>query len=78
MKYMFTILISIIVSSCVVAFGSKEQKSTKYIVQKCFEAELLNCPDKLCETSNDNIYEIIQQIKINVLACVEESENETP
>lgn len=74
MKYMFTILISIIVSSCVVAFGSKEQKSNKYIVQKCFDAELINCADKLCETSNTSVYQIIEQLKINVTACVEESE----
>jgi len=74
MKYILTILISIIVSSCVVAFGSKEQKSTKYIVQKCFDEELIKCGDKMCESSSDDIYELIQQLKINITSCVEESE----
>lgn len=72
-----TILLALIaITSCAaVSFNTKDQVDTKYIVQKCFDAELVNCSDKLCESSVDNVYEIIQQLKINVLACVDESEN---
>lgn len=75
MKSLTGILIIITVISCAaVSFNTKEQVDTKYIVQKCFDAELVNCSDRACEMSPDNVYEIIEQLKINVLACVEESE----
>lgn len=75
MKSLTGILIIITVISCAaVSFNTKDQVDTKYIVQKCFNAELVNCADKLCESSVDNVYEIIEQLKINVLACVEEGE----
>lgn len=69
------LIITTVISCAAVSFNTKEQVDTKYIVQKCFDAELINCADKLCESSVDNVYEIIEQLKINVLACVEESEN---
>lgn len=75
MKSLTTIIALMAITSCAaVSFNSKEQVDTKYIVQKCFDAELVNCADRACEMSPDNVYEIIQQLKINVLACVEESE----
>ena len=75
MKNLTTIIALIAITSCAaVSFNTKEQVDTKYIVQKCFDAELVNCADKLCESSVDNVYEIIQQLKINVLACIEETE----
>lgn len=76
MQKVVTIIAIITITSCAaVSFTSKEQKNAKYLVQKCFDEELLNCPDKLCEMDPNNVYEILQQIKINVLACVEEGEN---
>lgn len=75
MKSTIAILIILITSCAAVSFNTKEQVDTKYIVQKCFDAELINCADRACEMSPDNVYEIIEQLKINVLACVEESEN---
>lgn len=75
MKRITTIIALMAITSCAaVSFNTKEQVDTKYIVQKCFDAELINCADKLCESSVDNVYEIIEQLKINVLACVEEGE----
>lgn len=75
MKKITTIIALIAITSCAaVSFNTKEQVDTKYIVQKCFDEQLINCGDKLCESSSDNVYEIIEQLKINVLACVEETE----
>lgn len=75
MKSLTTLLAIITITSCAaVSFTSKEQKSAKYIVQKCFDEQIANCGDVLCEGDYNNVYEILQQVKINVLACVEEGE----
>lgn len=76
MKSAIAILVILITSCAAVSFNSKEQQSAKYIVQKCFDEQILNCGDLLCEMSSDNVYEIIERLKINVLACVEETEND--
>lgn len=73
-KVIAAIAIITITSCAAVSFTSKEQKSAKYIVQKCFDEQIANCGDVLCEMDPNNVYEILQQVKINVLACVEESE----
>lgn len=75
MKSLTTIIALMAITSCAaVSFNSKEQVDTKYIVQKCFDEQLIKCGDLLCETSSENVYEIIEQLKINVLACIEETE----
>jgi hypothetical protein len=75
MQKVITIIALIAITSCAaVSFNTKEQVDTKYIVQKCFDAELIKCSDVICEMDLSNHYEIIEQLKINVLACVEESE----
>jgi len=75
MQKVIIILAIITVTSCAaVSFTSKEQKSAKYLVQKCFDEQIANCGDVLCEGDYNNVYEILQQVKINVLACVEEGE----
>lgn len=75
MKSLTGILIVITVTSCAaVSFNTKEQVDTKYIVQKCFDEQLIKCSDVICEMDLSNHYEIIEQLKINVLACVEEGE----
>lgn len=75
MQKVITAMALIAITSCAaVSFNTKEQVDTKYIVEKCFDEQLIKCGDLLCETSSENVYEIIQQLKINVLACVEETE----
>jgi hypothetical protein len=74
-KVIAAIAIITVTSCAAVSFTSKEQKNAKYLVQKCFDDELVNCPDKLCEMDSNNVYEILQQVKINVLACVEDGES---
>jgi len=72
MQKVVTILAIITITSCAaVSFTASKMMSTKQIVEKCFNDELVNCPDKLCEMSTDNVYEILQQVKINILTCVE-------
>lgn len=73
-KVIAAIALITITSCAAVSFNTKEQVNTKYIVQKCFDEQLINCSDRACEMSVDNVYEIIEQLKINVLACVEETE----
>lgn len=73
-KLIAAIAIITITSCAAVSFTAKEQKSAKYLVQKCFDEQIANCGDRLCEMSTDDVYEILQQVKINVLACVEEGE----
>lgn len=73
MKSAIAILVILITSCAAVSFNTKEQVDTKYIVQKCFDEQMVKCGDLLCEMSTDNVYEIIEQLKINILACVEES-----
>ncbi len=75
MNKIITALALIAITSCAaVSFSTKEQQSAKYIVEKCFDEQLVKCGDLLCETSSENVYEIIEQLKINVVACVEEKE----
>lgn len=75
-KFFFKIIavITIItITSCAAgSFKTKEQKSAKYIVQKCFDEQIASCGDLLCEGDYNNVYEILQQVKENILACVEE------
>lgn len=76
MKSLTTLLAIITITSCAAGpFKTKEQKSAKYIVEQCFQKELEKCSDVLCEMSSNDVYPIIEQLRINVLACVEESEN---
>lgn len=75
MNKLITALSIIFISSCaVVSLTSQKQQSAKHIIEKCFDEQIANCGDLLCEMSTDNVYEILQQVKINVLACVEEGE----
>lgn len=70
-KVVVFIALIAITSCAAVSFTTSKLMTTKQIVEKCFNDEIANCPDKLCEMSSDNVYEILQQVKINVLACVE-------
>jgi len=75
MQKVIAALVVITITSCAaVSFTSKEQKSAKYIVDQCFQKELEVCSDKLCEMSTNDVYPIIEQLRINILACVEEGE----
>lgn len=77
-KFFFKIIAAITIitiTSCAAgSFKTKEQKSAKYIVQKCFDEQIASCGDLLCEMSTDNVYEILIQVKENILTCVEEGE----
>jgi len=65
----------ITITSCAAGpFKTKEQKSAKYIVDQCFQKELEACSDKACEMSSNDVYPIIEQLRINILACVDEGE----
>lgn len=73
MQKIISALTIILITSCAaVGFKTKEQQSTKYIVEKCLQKELDNCGDKLCEMSTNDVYPIIEQLRINILACVED------
>jgi len=75
MKSITTILAIITITSCAAGpFKTKEQKSAKYIVDQCFQKELEACSDKACEMSVNDVYPIIEQLRINILACVDEGE----
>ena len=75
MQKVITAMALIAITSCAaVSFNTKEQVDTKYIVEKCFDEQLIKCSDVICEMDLSSHYEIIEQLKINVLACVEESE----
>jgi len=75
MQKVVTILAIITITSCAaVSFTSKEQKSAKYIVEQCFQKELEKCSDRICEMSTNDVYPIIEQLRINILACVDEGE----
>lgn len=72
MKPTTLIIVLIAVSACAaVSFGTKEQSDLKYIVEKCFDKEIVDCPDKICEISTDDPYDILQQVKVNILSCIE-------
>lgn len=62
----------IFISSCaVVSLTSQKQQSAKHIIEKCFDEQLARCGDLICEMDLNNHYEIIEQLKINILDCVE-------
>lgn len=73
MNSTFILLTIVTITSCATgSFKTKEQKSARYIVQKCFDEQIAKCGDLLCEMSTDNVYyEILIQVKENILACVE-------
>lgn len=75
MNSLFIFLAIITITSCAAGpFKTKEQQSAKYIVDQCFQKELDACADRACEMSSDDVYPIIEQLRINILACVEEWE----
>ena len=70
-KVVVFIALIAITSCAAVSFTASKLMTTKQIVEKCFDREIVNCGDVLCEGDYNNVYEILQQVKINVLACVE-------
>lgn len=76
MKSITTLLAIITITSCAAGpFKTKEQKSAKYIVDQCFQKELEKCSDRICEMSTNDVYPIIEQLRINILACIDEGES---